>query len=170
MAFPGCDIHLLHLEKKLFPQKLFSMSLAVAFHLVNRPRQQPFVWRSSSFITTPVYPSCFLIITNVNLNAFTLEMELVYCSGYQLWSLEGDFLGDITIVVPLKNGWPELLGSVTSERQYSFISCCKLNGTLRSRANGLVLLHQRASQTGHTLGYQLWSFVPKHQLVLTRSA
>ena len=39
---------------------------------VKRPRQQPFTWRSSSFITTPVYPSCFLFITNVNLNAFTL--------------------------------------------------------------------------------------------------
>ena len=43
---------------------------------VNQPRQQPFPWRSSSFITTPVYPSCFLFITNVNLNAFTLEMKL----------------------------------------------------------------------------------------------
>ena len=78
MAFPRCDIHLLHLRKTLFttifPQKLFSISLAVAFRLVNRPRQQPFAWRSSSFITTPVYPSCFLFITNVNLNAFTLEV------------------------------------------------------------------------------------------------
>ena len=50
-------------------------------HQVKRPRQQPFPWRTSSFITTPVYPSCFLFITNVNLNAFTLEMELIHCLG-----------------------------------------------------------------------------------------
>ena len=43
-------------------------TLAAPFHLA----------KQKSFITTPVYPSCFLFITNVNLNAFTLEMELIY--------------------------------------------------------------------------------------------
>ena len=34
--------------------------------------QHPFTWRARS-VTTPVCLSCFLFITNVNLNAFTLE-------------------------------------------------------------------------------------------------
>lgn len=48
---------------------------------VKRHWQHPFTWRARS-VTTPVCLSCFLFITNVNLNAFTLEMvtTLILCS------------------------------------------------------------------------------------------